>query len=107
MDSNELVREINDSLSMTAAPGISMDELNDLVAVHINSLIQTDFQKLIYVLYRVDVSELKLKQLLKQNPGTDAGKLIASLIIERQVQKIESRHQHGKRTDDFAGEEKW
>lgn len=107
MNNNELVKEINDNLSLTVAPGISMDELHVLVAAHVNSLIQKDFQKLIYILYRIDVSESKLKQLLQQNAGTDAGKLIAALIIERQVQKMESRHQHSKRDDHFTSEEKW
>jgi len=58
----------------------------------INELIQRDFNSLIQLLYRIDVNERKLKQLLKDSPHTDAAELIAELIIERQLQKIESRN---------------
>ena len=107
MDNDELVREINNTMAIEAAPGISMDDLQQLVADHVNNLIQHNFQKLIAVLYRVDVSEIKLKQLLQENPGLDAGKIIGGLIIERQIQKIKTRQQFSKRDNNFTGEEKW
>jgi hypothetical protein len=107
MDNDELGREINNTMAIEAAPGISMDDLQQLVADHVNNLIQHNFQKLITVLYRVDVSEIKLKQLLQENPGLDAGKIIGGLIIERQIQKIKTRQQFSKRDNNFTGEEKW
>ena len=91
MDKDELVREINNTMAIEAAPGISIEDLQQLVADHVNNLIQHNFQKLITVLYRVDVSEVKLKQLLQENPGLDAGKIIGGLIIERQIQKIKAK----------------
>ncbi|WP_315818669.1 hypothetical protein [Paraflavitalea speifideaquila] len=39
------------------------------------------------MLYRLDVSEPRLKQLLAQETGTNAGELIAALIVERQLEK--------------------
>ena len=35
------------------------------------------------LLYRIDVSEEKLKYILQLNPNEDAAKLIAAVIIER------------------------
>ena len=35
------------------------------------------------LLYRIDVSEAKLKKVLHENPNEDAAGLIADLIIER------------------------
>lgn len=86
---------------------ISLDELQIRLGSYVNQLIQTDFQKLITVLYRIDVSEPKLKTLLQQHPQEDAGKIIAALIIERQLQKIKTRQQFGQRDDHFTEEEKW
>ncbi len=57
----------------------------------VNQLIEKDFSRLVQILYRIDVNELQLKNLLHTNPGTDASILITDLIIERQVQKIEFR----------------
>jgi hypothetical protein len=61
---------------------------------------------LVNLLYRIDVSEKNLKELLAKNPKQDAGDIIAMLIIERQLQKIKSRQQF-KTDADFEGEEKW
>lgn len=49
----------------------------------INELIKNDFSKLVQILYRIDVSEAKLKNILNSNPNEDAGKLIAQVILER------------------------
>ena len=78
-----------------------------ILAERINELINSDFQKLVSILYRMDVNEMKLKQLLKDNPGDDAGIIIADLMIERQAQKIKSREQHSKRDENIIDDEKW
>jgi len=54
----------------------------DLIA-YINDCINHDFNKLVQLLYRIDVSENKLKTILHSNPTEDAAKLIAAVIIER------------------------
>ena len=55
---------------------------SDLIA-YINECIKHDFNKLVQLLYRIDVSEEKLKYILQLNPNEDAEKLIAAVIIER------------------------
>jgi hypothetical protein len=55
---------------------------SDLI-IYINDCIQHDFNKLVQLLYRIDVSEEKLKYILQLNPNEDAAKLIAAVIIER------------------------
>jgi hypothetical protein len=49
----------------------------------INELIKNDFSKLVQLLYRIDVSEAKLKNILQAHPNEDAGKLIAVVVLER------------------------
>ena len=73
----------------------------------INDLLSDDFGRLVSSLYRLDVSETKLKKLLKQCPETDAANIIAKLIIERQLQKLKSRQQYSQRDNDISEEEKW
>ena len=86
---------------------LSDDQLFHELAAYINSLIQTDFEQLVRILYRMDVSEPKLKQLLREHPDEDAGKLIASLMVERQHQKIQTRKMFRDAEDDDDGEERW
>lgn len=59
----------------------------------INELINDDFNALVQLLYRIDVSETKLKNLLNQQKDIDASSIIADLIIERQLQKIATKKQ--------------
>ena len=73
----------------------------------INELINNDFQKLVSILYRMDVSELKLKQLLNENQGTNAALIITDLMIERQEQKMISRQQFRKKDENISDDEKW
>lgn len=75
------------------------------LAKEINQLILTNFEKLVQLLYRIDVSEAKLKTLLKENPDKDAGKLIALLMVERQLQKL--KMQSTSTNDDDCDEERW
>ncbi len=78
-----------------------------MLAEKIDQLINTDFQKLVLILYRMDVSEIKLKQLLNENPGTNAALIITDLMIERQEQKIISRQQFRKKDENISDDEKW
>ena len=78
-----------------------------LLATKINELVLKDFDRLLGILYRIDVSEKKITGLLKAFPKQDAGLLIADLMIEREVEKIKSREIFTNRNNNFDEEEKW
>ena len=52
------------------------------------------------------VNENKMRYLLEQREGENAAELIADLIIERQLQKIESREKF-KKDGNIDESEKW
>lgn len=99
-------QELQGILGLETTQSYSLQELKEMLARHVNHLLQTNFEQLVNLLYRIDISEKNLKALLAQNPKQDAGDIIAVLIIERQLQKIKTRQQY-KTNDDFEGEEKW
>ena len=86
---------------------MEMQDAENFLADKMNKLIRDDFNHLVQVLYRIDVNETKLKQVLKDNPNEDAGKIIARLIIERQQQKMISRNSFKKADENIDEEEKW
>ncbi|MBS1933428.1 MAG: hypothetical protein JST96_05460 [Bacteroidetes bacterium] len=102
----ELILVLRKDMQLELADNISLEEIKEQLAGYVNDLISNDFEKLVSLLYRVDVSEKKLKKMLNENKNTDAGKIIAELIIERQAQKIKTRNEYKKR-DDVSDEEKW
>jgi hypothetical protein len=76
------------------------------LAQEINHLILHDFPSLVQILYRMDVSEEKLKNVLAGHPQEDAGKLIAALIIER-LKIREEMKQHFPRQENIPDEDRW
>src|ERR1700759_109134 len=105
MEVAALIQDLNKSYELQLGDVAALSELESMLAEKVNSIIQTDFWALVQLLYRIDVNETKLRGLLQENAGEDAGKLIARLILERQWQKIETRRQY--RRDADSGEEKW
>jgi hypothetical protein len=103
---NDLIQLINTELDTTFPEVLSKEDIFTPLSEYINHLINNDFQKLLYHLYRIDISEQKLQKLLADNPDKNAGDIIAHLIIERQLQKLESRKQYKERPAD-TDEEKW
>lgn len=64
------------------------------LTVEIQFLIDFDLNKLWSILYRIDVAEKKVKEVIATTPFTEHARLIAELIIARQLQKIESRKKY-------------
>jgi hypothetical protein len=102
----ELIHDLNGSYDLDLSERLSAEELEALLAVKLNTLIRDDFNALLQLLYRIDINETRLRRLLQEKSGEDAGKIIAQLIIERQWQKIQTRRQY-KPTDRGSEEEKW
>ena len=85
-------------------------KLEDLTAEQmasfINDLIDKDFARLVQILYRLDVSEDKLKSVLLEHPTADAGNMIAALIMERIAQREKAKELF-KQEGDIPEDEKW
>jgi hypothetical protein len=105
-DSLALIKDLNQSYGWELADSLTMQELEALLAEIVNGWIRSDFTRLVQFLYRIDISESRLRQLLEENTEEDTGQLLARLILERLWQKIETRRQYkpGETTSD---EERW
>lgn len=82
------------------------EKLRENLTVYLNYLLLHDFDKLVYLLYRVDVNEKKVKELLQKNTGTDAAVIIADLLLQRQEEKIKTKQAFQPRND-IPEEDKW
>ena len=67
-------------------------DLEALLEKSITHLIDSDFERLLQVLYRIDIDELKVKKAFA-NPDSVANNL-AKLILAREIQKIETRKKY-------------
>jgi hypothetical protein len=102
-----IITDINNEWGLTVPQAITEKDLAAVLAQRINELIKNDMGRLISVLYRIDVDEKKIREMLRENKGTDAGLIIAYLVIDRQKQKIKTRNMFNTRVDDIDEEDKW
>jgi hypothetical protein len=77
------------------------------LAAYINQLINADFEKLVFLLYRIDVKESMIKQLLALPSSNNAGEIIADAIIKRQEEKIITRQLYKQPDNNITEEDKW
>jgi hypothetical protein len=109
MDTLLLIEDLNRSYGLELNPADALGVLEGMLAEKVRVLIEGNFDQLLQLLYRIDINELRLRRLLVENEGEDAGMIIARLIIQRQWEKIESRRQYrqDKTGDEYDGEERW
>ena len=111
MEKDDVIKEVVLELNKVqfALPRLakSNDELKKLLSEQLDYLIKNNFSRLVYVLYRLDISEKKLKELLSTNADVPAADIIAEMIIERQLQKIAARKLFKRGANDIPEEEKW
>ena len=96
MDLQALRYDLNGSYGLDLREALTANALETALAEKVNAMINGDFSALVQILYRIDVSESRLRQLLRENKATDAGQLIARLILERQWQKILTRREFSR-----------
>ncbi|MGN6534022.1 MAG: hypothetical protein ACTHK0_19940 [Ginsengibacter sp.] len=94
-------------LSINSIEQKTKEDLHAQLVGLINEFINNDFESLIRLLYRLDISEKKLRKYLNENAGENSADFIAGLIIERQWQKIESRKKYGSKFNPDDHEERW
>lgn len=101
MDVTAALQKLSTDLSVDEKAGIK----NELSA-YLNYLLVNDFSALVQILYRVDVSEQRLKTILKENKEADAGDLLSELIMHRQEEKTILR-QSFPPAEGLSNEESW
>ena len=76
--------------------------LRSILAEKIRYWIEKDPDKLKYVLYRIDVNEQKVMHVLAHGELTEAIDTIAQMIIERQLEKVETRKKYASKDSDLS-----
>ena len=80
------------NLDLSSTEVTTAEDFQLILAKLIRHLLDNDFERLINGLYRIDVSEEKVKQAL--SASGDIAEEIATLIIKREMQKVETRRKY-------------
>jgi len=105
MESLQIEKILSDD-SLTKRDSLHSWEFQERLAQIVRYFIENDFPQLVQLLYRIDVSEEKLKQLLQDSSGVDTADVIAKLIIERQLKKLDLKEKFNDKTD-IPEQDKW
>ena len=81
------------NLDLSSTEVTTAEDFQLILAKLIRHLLDSDFERLINGLYRIDVSEEKVKQALSSASGDIAAE-IATLIIRREMPKVETRRKY-------------
>lgn len=93
METTDVLTRLMDKIGINEEVSRTAQELKfeDLVR-YLDWLIQHDFNRLIAILYRIDVKEEKARERLAESQGKDTpGYVIACLLLEREKEKIAFR----------------
>lgn len=99
MENESALSNIVDHLDLSTGnlPIKSYETQFELLCDFVDSLIQNDFNRLLSILYRVDISEEKLKLKLSENKDLQmSSRIIAQMLIDRELEKIASRAKYRK-----------
>ena len=72
----------------------NLEQLKRRLTKKLKELLDTNYEKLINILYRIDINEYKLNELFGSKNREDIPSRLADLIIERQLQKINFRNRY-------------
>ncbi|WP_343689822.1 hypothetical protein [Chitinophaga sp.] len=103
----ETAVQIAANTALSIPEHITYDQLESLLAARLETLINTDFQQFVLLLYKIDVAEKKVRQVLADDTTANVYRKIAALLIERQQQKVISRKTFTRPINDNDDEERW
>ena len=103
---NEKIQQVDNQVLQLINQDFNVDE-SDLKIVQsdlheiklklielIDYCLQKDFERLLNAMYRLDINEAKFKGTINGKYGNDISEKLADLIIERELQKIETRNRY-------------
>ena len=88
MHSAQLAQEIAKQYELVLPETVDEEKLLKVLELKVIEWIQSGAEEFFQMLYRLDISEKKIKEVLHHE---DIAKQIARLIYERQIQKYNSR----------------
>ena len=75
-------------------PAKDLEALHYKIAHLVQHLLQKDFNRLLHILYRIDVEERKVKEAMLAEEPEVISERISRLILKREIQKAEIRFRY-------------
>lgn len=101
---NDIVRSAAERIAIAfdmdeAAVTTQYDVIRAMLIDRIIALLNTNPERLMAILYRIDVSEARVNDIFSTALPPDMPELLADLIMDRQLAKAESRARYRNQSD--------
>ncbi|WP_347158325.1 hypothetical protein [Pontibacter chitinilyticus] len=90
-------RRLQQVFEVDNLPATDQEALCYKVARVVAHLLHTDMNRLLHILYRIDVEEQQVKQAMIADDTETIAERIARLIVKRELQKARLRQQYSNR----------
>jgi hypothetical protein len=90
-ESKELSLAISSRFELEISENYTFDDLKQALFYRIKELLDKNVERLLSMLYRVDLNQKKLDEIFENGSKEDIAAKIAEAVIERQLQKIKTR----------------
>ena len=87
-DTTSLIKIIGKDFDIEA--NLNENQLRHALIDAFGYLVDHDFPKLIQILYKADVDQYQLKEMLENTEGSSSAEIIADAYILRQLAKVET-----------------
>ncbi len=75
-------------------PDMTFDRLHAWLTKEIQIMLDTDFNGLLNALYRIDVQEARVREIIELGNPDHIAPELAKVVLRRQIQKVETRRKY-------------
>ena len=94
LTAEQIIKDFNQfglEVSFSGVVQYAYNELYEQLLIHIIDLINRNSQKLYSLLYQIDLSENKIRNIYANNPDRQLNEIITEMILERELKKVATR----------------
>ncbi len=93
-DSQEVFDIVSGNFELQKQDILSYEELHFILSRRIAELLEKNVEKLIHILYRIDVNQRRTDEIFNNPSKDDIVLLLTDAVIERQLQKVHTRRKY-------------
>jgi len=76
---------------------VSLENLKEILNLKVVYLLTYEMEKLLQLFYRLDLNEKKVKEIFAQSSAHKIAPALVDLILERELEKIETRKKYNQK----------
>jgi len=93
----EVFSIISTNFELASGDVLSFEEIHRILTERIHELLEKNVEKLIFILYRIDVGQKKTDEIFNNPSKEEIASLLATAVIERQLEKVKTRRKYSRK----------